>query len=171
MKKKKYLLLAIVLVLMSFTGYLVSKIIITKQQNAIVKSTKQTLPNFTFYNLDSLATNSTFIKKGKSVCIFYFNAECEYCQNEARDISKNIALFKDTQIVMVSFNTIADIKKFALEYGLNYPNIVFLQDPKFQFSSWFGKSSIPSVFIYNAQHRLVKEYQGETKIEAIIKYL
>lgn len=72
---------------------------------------------------------------------------------------------------MVSFNTIADIKKFALQYGLNYPNITFLQDPKLQFSTWFGKTSVPAVYIYNAQHKLVKEYHGETKIEAIIKYL
>lgn len=167
-KKSLYFLGALILIAVAFmlVGiFQKSKIL------ANIETTKQSLPNFTFYNLDSLATNSTFIKKGKSVCIFYFNADCEYCQNEARDISKNIALFKDTQIVMVSFNTIADIKKFALEYGLNYPNIVFLQDPKFQFSSWFGKTSVPSVFIYNAQHRLVKEYQGETKIEAIIKYL
>lgn len=167
-KKSLYFLgiLALIVVAFMLVGiFQKSKILVN------IESTKQSLPNFTFYNLNSLATNSSFIKKGKSVCIFYFNADCEYCQNEAKDINKNIALFKDTQIVMVSFNTIADIKKFALEYGLNYPNIVFLQDPKFQFSSWFGKSSVPSVFIYNAQHRLVKEYQGETKIEAIIKYL
>jgi peroxiredoxin len=171
MKQRKYILLALVLVAISFTGYLLYKIVIAKQQSAIVNTTKQNLPNFSFYNVDSVAFSRNFLKKGKPVCIFYFNAGCEYCQYEAREISKNIALFKDTQILMVSFNTIADIKKFALEHNLNYPNIVFLQDPNFQFSTWFGKTGVPSVFIYDAQHRLVKEFHGETKIEAIIKYL
>lgn len=171
MKQKRYILLALVIIVVSFTGYVLYKIIIAKQQNTIVKITMQTLPDFNFYNLDSVAVSANIVNKGKPICIFYFNAGCEYCQYEAREISNNIALFKDTQILMVSFNTIADIKKFALEHNLNYPNIVFLQDPNFQFSIWFGKTGVPSVFIYDAQHRLVKEFHGETKIEAIIKYL
>lgn len=72
---------------------------------------------------------------------------------------------------MVSFNTINEIKVFAKQYGLNYPNLTFLQDPKYEFKKWFGKTSVPAVFVYNAQHKLVKEYHGETKIEAIINSL
>ena len=51
---------------------------------------------------------------------------------------------------MVSFNTNKEIKDFAKQYGLNYPNLIFLQDPKHEFKQWFGKTSIPAVFIYNA---------------------
>ena len=168
---KKIILFCLAIIVMSGTSYLLYKIVKTKQQHNNVKTTKQTLPNFSFYNLDSVATNNSFLKKGRAVCIFYFNAECEHCQYEAKEINKNIALFKNAQLVMVSFNTIADIKKFALQYGLNFPNLTFLQDPKYQFATWFGKTSVPSVFIYNAQHKLVKEYHGETKIEAIVKSL
>lgn len=168
---KKNVLFALAIVLISFTGYLLYKIVKTKQQNDVVKTNKQTLPNFSFYNLDSVVTNNSFIKEGKPICVFYFNADCEHCQYEAKEIKKNIVLFKNAQIVMVSFNTKVDIKKFIQQYGLNYPNITFLQDPKYQFATWFGKTSVPAVYIYNAQHKLVKEYHGETKIEAIIKYL
>ncbi len=171
MKQKRYLLLALVMVVINFTAYILYKIVIAKQQNTIVKTNMQTLPDFNFYNLDSVAVSANIVNKGRPVCIFYFNADCEFCQYEAREISKNIALFKDAQILLVSFNTIADIKKFALDYKLNYPNVVFLQDPNFQFSTWFGKTGVPSVFIYDAQHRLINEFHGETKIEAIIKYL
>lgn len=171
MKRKLILLTCIVAISIGSIGYMVYKMIRTKQANQITKNTKQTLPNFTFYNLDGVATKKSFIKKDQAVCIFYFNSDCEHCQYEAKEINKNIALFKNTKIVMVSFNTIKEIKGFAKEYGLNYPNLTFLQDPKYQFSNWFGKSSIPAVFIYNAQHKLVKEFHGETKIEAITKYL
>ena len=131
---------------------------------------KQTLPNFTFYNLDSIATNNSFIKKGVPVVLFYYNADCEFCQFEAVEINQNISFFKDAQIIMVSSNTLRDIKAFAKQYGLIYPNITLLQDPKYEFVSLFGKTSVPSVFIYNTKHQLVKEYHGETKIEAILKH-
>lgn len=171
MRKRIIFLKFLVFTLTIFTGYVVFKIVKTKKQNNAAAITKQTLPNFTFYNLDSVATTNNFIAKGKPVCIFYFNADCEHCQYEAKEINKNITLFNDIQIVMVSYNTQKEIKVFKQEYKLNYPNIAFLQDPNYQFKNWFGKTSVPAVFIYNAKHQLVKEYHGETKIEAIIKSL
>lgn len=171
MNRKIIFLTGLAIALACFTGFMVYKIVKTKKDNAAVVITKQTLPNFTFYNLDSVATSNKFITKGKPVCIFYFNADCEYCEYEATAINKNIKLFKSTQIVLVSFNTIKEIKDFQKEYNLNFPNITFLQDPKHEFKTWFGKTNIPAVFIYNSKHQLVKEYHGETKIEAITKYL
>lgn len=171
MNKRNIILSCLVIVLTSFTCFLVYKIVKTKKQNTEAAKTKETLPNFTFYNLDSVATSNNFIAKDKPVCILYFNADCEHCQYEAKEINKNIVLFKNIQIVMVSFNTIKEIKTFAKQYNLNYPNLTFLQDPKYQFENWFGKTSVPAVFIYNAKHKLVKEYHGETKIEAITKSL
>lgn len=168
---KKRVIYLILLLLIVFTGFMIVKIVNKKVALDNASIIKQTLPNFTFYNLDSLATTNSFIANDQPVCIFYFNADCEYCQYEATAINQNIALFKHAQIVMVSFNTLLEIKQFQKEYKLNYPNITFLQDPKHDFKQWFGKTSIPAVFIYNAKHQLVKEYHGETKIEAITKYL
>lgn len=139
--------------------------------NRTAQIIRQTLPYFTFYNTDSILTDNSIIAKNVAACIFYFNAHCDHCQYEAKEISKNIALFKDAQIIMVSSNTLAQIKEFTAQYRLNYPNIIFLQDPKYEFAKWFGKANVPSVYIYNTKHQLVKAYQGETKIEAIIKYL
>lgn len=171
MNKKIKFLVGLAIVLACFTSFMIYKIVKTKKLNTAIAITKQTLPNFTFYNLDSVATTNSFIAKDSPVCIFYFNADCEYCQYEAKAINQNIILFKNTQIVMVSFNTLNEIKEFQKKYKLNYPNITFLQDPKYEFKQWFGKTSVPAVFIYNAKHQLVKEYHGETKIEAITKYL
>ncbi|RZL32280.1 MAG: redoxin domain-containing protein [Pedobacter sp.] len=171
MKRRIILLTCLIFFLTGFTGFMVYKIVKTKKQNNAVAAIKQTLPNFTFYKLDSVETGNTFIENDKAVCIFYFNSDCEHCQYEAKEINKNIALFKNAQIVMVSFNTIKEIKDFSKQYNLNHPNVTFLQDPKLEFKKWFGETSVPAVFIYNAKHQLVKEYHGETKIEAITKYL
>lgn len=171
MNKRIIILSCLVTILTGFTVFMVYQIVKTKKQHQLTAITKQTLPNFTFYNLDSVATSNNFIVKNKPVCIFYFNSDCEHCQYEAKEIDKNIALFNNIQIIMVSYNTQKEIATFKQEYKLNYPNITFLQDPKYEFKNWFGKTSVPAVFIYNAKHQLVKEYHGETKIEAIIKSL
>lgn len=168
---KKITSYIIVVFFLVATTFMITKILIKQQDLTKGAKTKKSLPNFTFYNLDSIATTNSFITKGSSFCVFYFNSDCEYCQNEAKELKHNIRLFKNVQVIMVSFNSIADIKKFKKEYNLNYPNITFLQDPKFEFKEWFGKSSVPAVFIYNSQHKLVKEYHGETKMETILKSL
>jgi peroxiredoxin len=171
MKKQTVFFAYLALFLMCAAGYMIYKIVEIKTENEVIKITRQTLPKFNFYNLDSIATNNSFIKKDRPVVIFYYNADCEFCQFEAVEINKNILLFKDAQIIMVSFNSLKDINAFAIQYGLIYPNITLLQDPKYEFTRWFGKASIPSIFIYNAQHQFIKEYHGETKIEAILKHL
>lgn len=171
MRIKMTLLICLTVILTSLVSYMIYKMVKTKQANQLTNNAKKNLPNFAFYNLDSVVTSNKFITKNKPVCVYYFNTDCEHCQYEAKEINRNITLFKNVQIVMVSFNTIKEIKAFAKQYNLNYSNLTFLQDPKYQFSNWFGKASIPSVFIYNSKHKLVKEYQGETKIEAITKYL
>lgn len=67
---KKNVLFALAIVLISFTGYLLYKIVKTKQQYDNVNATKQTLPNFSFYNLDSVATNNSFIKRASPFVFF-----------------------------------------------------------------------------------------------------
>ncbi|WP_158622609.1 peroxiredoxin family protein [Pedobacter sp. KBW06] len=168
---KKNILYFAIFLLLGTSVFMLTKIVKKQQYLTNIIATKQTLPNFTFYNLDSIATTNNFIPKDKPICIFYFNADCEHCQYGAKEINKNIVLFKRTQIVMVSFNSIQEIKQFKKEYNLIYPNITFLQDPKHEFKQWFGKTNVPAVFIYNSKHDLVKEYHGETKIEAITKHL
>jgi len=132
---------------------------------------KQRLPNFQFYNQEATLFSSRDLKENMGICIFYYNAECEHCQYEAVQISKNVSAFKDTQVVMVSTNTPRETAAFAKSYKLDLAGFTWLYDKEYSFYRWFGKSSTPSVYIYNAEHRLVKEYNGEVKIEAVIKYL
>jgi len=37
--------------------------------------------------------------------------------------------------------------------------------------NYFGSVSTPHIYIYNNERRLVKEFEGETKTSAILKYL
>jgi hypothetical protein len=47
-------------------------------------------------------------------------------------------------------------------------NIEVLLDPYNRFKKIFGKTVVPSVYIYNSNRKLKKQLLGETKPEAII---
>lgn len=168
---KKKILALFGLIFLTFGGYLGYKIVKKYNQNKAAVLFKQTLPNFQFYSQEMKPVFATQLIKNNPVFIFYYNAECDHCQYEAKQIYKKINLFKNTQVLMVSTNTPTETSAFAKTYKLYGAGFTWLYDKDYQFYKWFGKAVTPSVYIYNAEHKLVKEYVGEVKIEAVIKYL
>lgn len=168
---KKIIIVVIGLIALSFASLLTYKIVKKYSQNSAIAFHKQSLPNFKLYNQDLKPFYANALKKNHSVCIFYYNAECEHCQYEATQINKMINAFKNTQVLMVSTNAPKETAGFAKTYGLDKASFIWLYDKEYSFYKWFGKSVAPSVYIYNKKHKLVKEYTGEVKIEAVLKYL
>ena len=170
MKKRVILIIKVFILLLAC--FLLFKISQKQAHNKAIALQVQSLPAFRFYGQDLKPFSSKLLKENVPVCIFFYDADCEHCQYEATQISNNIALFKGTQICMVSTNTPAITKAFSSTYKLSqYPFITWLYDKDYSFYKWFGSSVTPSVFIYNPKHNLVKVYQGEVKTEAILKYL
>jgi len=159
------------IVAVGFGSFLIYIIVKKYNQNKAIALQKKILPNFQFYNQDLELFSSKQLREDVGVCIFYYNAECEHCQYEAAQINKEVIAFKNTQIVMISTNTPKETADFARTYKLDNAGFIWLYDKEYAFYKWFGKSVTPSVYIYNNAHKLVKEYIGEVKIEAIIKYL
>jgi thiol-disulfide isomerase/thioredoxin len=152
-----------------FLGY---KIIRKQNQNEMIKITKEYLPAFEFYQLDSSKFSSTSINKNNPLIIIHFNTACEHCQAEAQLIHQNIKALKKSHIIMVAPNSPLEISSFIKQYGISqYPEIIVLWDKESRFVNWFGPSPFPSIYIYDRAQHLVKEYHGEVKIEAITKYL
>ncbi|MFM9840540.1 MAG: peroxiredoxin family protein [Cyclobacteriaceae bacterium] len=111
-------------------------------------------------------------KQAKPVIIILFNTSCEHCQYEATEIKKSISSFQKASILMVSSEPIKIIKAFSVQYGLdNEPSVTFAKINRDDVFETFGSVSIPHIFIYGKDHRLIKEFKGETKIEAILKYI
>ena len=152
-----------------FFGY---TIIEKQHQNEKIKITKKYLPKFEFYNLDSTVYFTSLEDKSVPVIIIHFNIECDHCQSEALLIHQNFKAFTNAQLVMVAPNNPKDILAFTVTYGISkHKEIIVLWDKDKRFVNWFGPSPFPSVYIYSKNHRLLKEYHGEVKIEAITKYI
>jgi len=168
---KKKIIICLGLLALSLGAFLAFKIGKKYNHNKEVELQKKSLPIFQFYSQDLKVFYAKELEKNKAVCIFYYNAECEHCQYEATQLSKTISSFKNTQVIMVSTNKPKETALFVKTYGLSNAGFIWLYDKEYAFYKWFGKSVTPSVYIYNTGHKLVKEYTGEVKIEAVIKYL
>lgn len=142
-----------------------------KQKNRI-ENKIQTIPEFIFCDLLGEEFNSSYINNNNSCLIIYFHPECEHCHYEAEQISLNIDQFYNFQIIMISPASRENVKDFANNYHLlEFDNITVLIDTLDVFHNTFGPNPFPTTFIYNKERKLVKQFKGEVKIEALLKYL
>jgi len=122
-----------------------------------------TIPDFTQKaKLISNNTPSVFIA---------FHPECEHCQYEAKSINEKHTALQGIQFVLFTSANDSVTHTFSKTYGLDtLKNVHVMVDSTNEMWRLFDVKTIPTVFIYNAQNQLVKRFNGETKIEAIIKY-
>ena len=95
-----------------------------------------------------------------------------HCQRQATEISKNLKAFEKYSIWFISTATYQDIEKFARAYKLiGYKNLHFVRTETQDVVSNFGAIPTPSWYIFSDNKKFVKAFNGETKIEEIIKVL
>ncbi len=169
---KKILIKIIVYVFFFLGGVLFFYLFNTITTKSNIDKIYSILPEIYFFKPINTNTESLFLKRHYSTVIIHFRPDCEYCQYEARAIRDSLHRFAATNVLLVSDEPIERLQDFAAEYDLaNQPNIHILYDRDRKFKDLFGTSMVPSIFIYNQEQKLVKQFKGETKIEAILKYL
>jgi thiol-disulfide isomerase/thioredoxin len=169
--KKIYILTSILVLLFVGISILIEKTIRTNNHKKQVLEQLKIIPTFETYNMDSLKVSHTEFNN-KPTVIVYFNTECEHCQYEATQIVKYQDKFKDINLYMLSAENIAQIKAFAHKMGLDkISNLEMGKITVKESFEVFAFTSIPDILIYNASGELQKHFKGETKIEAILKYL
>ena len=108
---------------------------------------------------------------GNTILIF-FSPDCDHCQREAEAIQLQLNAFKNYTLYFIAAGLPEDIKLFAQKYHLaGYPNVLFARVEIPDVIRVIGPMSTPSFFIYSREKRLVKKFDGETKVEEIVKFL
>jgi len=170
---RKRIKIIIPLVLFLGIGYMLFK---TYQKidrkNKIALQIKE-IPDFVFLDINSNKKfNKQQLNKEKPVLFVYFNSECEHCVYEIQQISYSIEHFNHAQIVIISIEEPEIIKAFVQKYDLlNHRNVIVLYDKILNFEKIFGNCPFPTTFIYDKNWELVKQFKGEVKVEALLKYL
>ena len=143
-------------------------------QQTIVKATEE-IPYFTFYTLDQQRFTKDSFDSERMKFIMYFNSECDHCQKQARWLRKglqeNSTSFKDLEMIFISFEEMSMIKEYRDKYQFTQDNITFLQDSRLTFADKFGVGSFPSILIYTKEGKLIKKFEGETKVEDVFPFI
>ena len=165
----RYLIFFIIICSLISLGYLTVTGIKKKEG---FQSKIQILPKFNLQDIFSNTINSSNINDNNSCLIIYFHPECDHCHYEAEQISLNIDMFCNFQIIMISTDSRESVKDFANNYHLlEFDNISILIDTLNVFHNTFGPNPFPTTFIYNKERKLVKQFKGEVSTEALLKYL
>jgi peroxiredoxin len=167
----KRLLKPVVLVLFFLvTGLFTWRIYTGYAKKQKIARAREMLPAACFASLRGNQVNLHDFGNLKPVIIIYFHPECEHCRYEAAEIGQHACDFEKCQLVMVtSDDSLARIEAFCANNQLwEVGNIEILTDKQNRFQEVFGKTAIPSVFIYNTERKLVRFFMGETKTDAII---
>ena len=164
MVKIRLLTLSLIGIIAAIAYYLVTQVISKSQQKMVAQATVTHVPDF--------INQQRYFKLNTPSVFIAFHPECEHCQYEAKSLNERQHDLEKAQIVMFTSEKDSLTKVFSHSYGLDtVQNIKVISDEKNELYTAFGVKTIPSIFIYNKAGKLVKQYKGETKIDAIIKAL
>jgi len=172
MNRKRIFKSVIFVFVLSLLSYLIYRVVSKVKEKEAIAERLQTMPDFSLIMLNGSQFSNSDLKTSMSTVFLYFNTECEFCQHEAESIYRSVDRLKEVQLVFVSAEPIDSVKSFSRRYHLNKkPNIVFLHDSKDSFSTQFGVSSIPHLFLYDKNRNLIKSHNGQLNADGILKIL
>ena len=110
------------------------------------------------------------LPKKKPVMVMVFNPLCDHCQEVTEDLVKNMDLFKDIHIVMVTSFNYDSLRSFREKYKLNaHENIVVGYDPTFFLNTFYQLTNLPFLAFYNRWKELISVHEGSMPVGSIIK--
>lgn len=130
-------------------------------------------PNFTIYKApDSTVFTNENLKNRKPTLLMIFSPECGHCQNETREITKQIDQFKNVQILMVTWLPYSEMLTFYHNYKIaEYPQITMGWDKKDFFLPYYHVQMYPDLVVYDKHGKYVKSFNGEINLDDVLKAL
>lgn len=111
----------------------------------------------------------TDLPKKLPVILMLFNPQCEHCQHETSELTKNIDKFKGLHIVMATFAPFDSMMKFRARYNLAaFDNIIVAQDTHYFLPSFYMIHNLPFHAFYNKKKELISAFEGSLPLERIL---
>jgi len=171
LSNKKVIISIIITSVLGLLIFLVSKTVIKLKHKERIVAQIKTLPHLSVKAIGSKKVEE-WSKLGKVTIIIFFNSGCEHCQYEAKSIKQEILAFAGTNILFISDETVEKILAFSKANKLHNNNRVWwLKMNSNDVYNTFGAIGVPHIWIYDEDGKLVKEFKGETRVEAILEWL
>lgn len=128
------------------------------------------IPPFTLLGIDSTTFTRDALKKNRKTMIMYFSPGCEHCRQETDSLVKYIDQFRDTEILMATYQPYEEMKTFYNEKNLaKFPNIKMGYDTKYFFPPFYKMINLPFMALYNAKGQYITSFEGETAMPRILE--
>lgn len=136
-----------------------------------VPAASQTLPAFKMKLTNGKIFTTSDVSTKKPLVLIYFAPDCEHCQVLIKQLLKKISEFRNTQIIMVSFESLQAITAFKKDYQLSkYPNIIVgMELPVFFFRNYYDLQHTPFTALFNKNKKLIASYKDFTPLDDLIK--
>jgi hypothetical protein len=169
MKARKILFLLFFMTLLANFSILVLR---KNQQVEQKKEVYQSIPDFHLADITGKIITKSSLQKNKSALFLAFNPDCDLCREELNQIKLNQEAFSPFQIVFFSPASAEEIKNLLNEIDfVPSPSMFFLIDEQEILTDKIELKMFPTSCIYNAQGNLIKRFDGQVKVETLLKYL
>lgn len=124
------------------------------------------IPKFEFIDLNYESYKNEDLPNDCIVFIF-FNSECDLCQAEIAELMKDANSFDQVSFLLVSNEPIKILKKFSANYYIRNSFVNLFHCDYTYFKDVFGVNIIPTIFIYNKNHKLIRILKGKMRINEL----
>lgn len=105
------------------------------------------------------------------VLLIFFSPDCDHCQEEAREIAANKAMFTDWRLYFITSYDAKMAEDFAVNYRLNEPNYKFGHSSVTEvFNSVGALTQVPTIIVYKNK-KLITKLEGPTPMQTLQEIL
>jgi len=171
LSNKKVIISIIITSVLGLLIFLVTKTVIKLKHKERIATQIKILPHLPVKAIGSNKVEE-WSKSGKVTIIIFFNSGCEHCQYETTSIAQEILSFTGINLLFISDESEKEIGTFSRVYKLdNNPEVWWLKMKPDDVYNTFGNIGVPHIWLYDEDGKLVKEFKGETRVEAILEWL
>jgi len=136
-------------------------------------SDSQTLPNFQMKLSNGKAFSSEQISHQKPLILIYFAPDCEHCHALMKQIFSQISTFKNTQMVLITFEPLQVLPPFEKEFQTaKYSNIKVGSEVKPLFlQKYYQLQHTPFTALFDKNRKLIISYKDFTPVNDLVKNL
>ena len=141
------------------------------REKKTIEKNIQTLHGFCAFSIGDNREFCTESLSNKPIIILFMNPECDFCQEEIKQIKKDQTRLKDVSVLLVTHTSLQQAIDFYSTQNLSlFDNIRLLSDEDIKIYNQFDIKTIPTIFIYDKNKKLIFTHKGEIKIEALTRY-
>lgn len=138
----------------------------TKQQN---KTDKLPVLNLLSTNGERIITTS-FRESSKDKLLVLFNSDCDHCDYQITELINNALKLNKLLVFFISSEPISTLKKYGEKFSITrFENIRMFNLDFTSLTETFDSSITPTLYLYNSDNTLVKQYKGETPLDILLK--